>query len=1776
MKCAGDRCQFKHDENKKGTGKREHDGSETLVNQVTKKLKDELKVAINEIKKSKESKQKENEATDWKSLLAGIYMINLKQKDKTIKIHKFDKLEDKNNDKEWRHWVGIDTDAAMSVFGAKQDFAWIEYGSALSRSIELEGFGGGLTNPEGSGPAAPVVSAFQADGSNECQVSLYDPNALYTKGRKARILNANKLADLGCPMKQNHWRKGHIPDWVPIYDGSKRTCHVLLSEKDGTIIPLYLYRSILCARTFNVNVPKLKLSEGTKAILRGEAGTKGFLKNHDTQSMQSINTTMSEEAFGLDEITPEADEVCTEVEEYISNQKESIQSREAECTDIERAKEGRAKIMSLTSRSAPAACEFDPLLKELDDRGLATPTERAINNLQAAEIAMSNQEDLGEWIYQPKEPRLVKSIYDGEGSKRVWQVLAHKGTTSASALLLQLHTDSTGNNKCMRVKMKCGINEVKYNGDLPDFWCLANWRKITEPSVRQLYQVLFAQKIDGARMARQTINTVKAVHVNDARLGNECGGRINYHDGSDSCREAEAIIQAHGALEQASPKTYRQLMITGESKAMERHKCYPLREVGRWPTGRFGTFPSESRAIDADKYNAIANAAQVQMETTEETPIEIQSRKDMRGQLKRHGLFNYANLNTQEKGWLWHHIFGCMPHARLRKMQRNGTYMGVEVGARLEGDCATCAAARFRVQPHQRVPRHLRPKVPPFHTLDADGVSGFKVLTINKNVAAFVYYARGIGKRFVKLYQKKSQFPTLTERVIIEINMLGFNVYKLVFDNAGENISDKMLSLSEKYSILLAPVSPYTPDEDHYAEKTVGDLCRLQRAFMHCARGKMGRSTWGLALLYAAEVDAVIDKNELDGRSVVERITGYAPSMLTNPLYCYGAEVQWKLQPEDRYAKQDGMCGEAYFAGIENRVSIICKAKDSNEVFKISRRKCKISQWDYAKPTPMLPPNHGLDDVTPMALPSVLTYRHLPEGEKDAFEVQDPNKNSNAGAANVPERDDTPMYVDEPSSVRENGKQKGKGKKRKEESCTIPEEEIPSSSIDKDAIIETAEIDSSGRKRSKRVRNANQKKQEREIEEQGEKAKRPVSRRYDRHWEIYTTVKDNETPRLIASKFGMTAAEIIDCNDGMEPPLMQGSRLRTGTELYIPARRVEVDRIMIMSEIVENAYKKRHFEKNNSALEEVPIYELNKKTRMLLPDPENILFALVADDWKDNIAAGRVEMDSWKEKGVYEEVDYDTRDVNATIVGIRDLWTKKSDNNGNWTRNKLRTIAQGFNCEEGKDFDTAYAPNIAAESTRCLAALSVGIGQEPWQADVATAYLNSINPKLIYAYRPVLMDILYMDAKDLLKLRLELLQLSRKEIKARYAALRKAGKKKLWRLVKSVYGLPGSGAQWAATLADWLVNELKMKRNRIDESVYTIDDPKETFFVGVYTDDVVWNGSPERKQWFKEKLEKKFNVTFGGKWNSFTGVEIDCNMDEGYIEFTQSKLIKKYERKYAEFLPPKPYRFPAMPLPEGAQMDDEVTDKDFEEAKHLPYIGIICSLGFLAHMSKITLKTAHSVAARKMQKWSKNDFKMAIRMLLWCIGTQERGCIWSCRNSTGIPMNVMQAWADADLGSHSSRKTRCGKLIMMNGGPIIAGSTLRNINYATIIAELEGFHYTAVDVMGLRNFFSEMGFPMVQPTVIFTDNYGVTRILEGHMSLGSVNKHVELKYLKSKEWKSEGKLSGSYCNTNSQLSDLFTKNLSPSKFNLLGDQITGYAYFQGTVTEKLFIVTIEG
>jgi hypothetical protein len=57
------------------------------------------------------------------------------------------------------------------------------------------------------------------------------------------------------------------------------------------------------------------------------------------------------------------------------------------------------------------------------------------------------------------------------------------------------------------------------------------------------------------------------------------------------------------------------------------------------------------------------------------------------------------------------------------------------------------------------------------------------------------------------------------------------------------------------------------------------------------------------------------------------------------------------------------------------------------------------------------------------------------------------------------------------------------------------------------------------------------------------------------------------------------------------------------------------------------------------------------------------------------------------------------------------------------------------------------------------------LGEEPWSADVATAYLNSLIKVLIYAYKPSFVKFIDLSMEQLLKLRAVLKKLTRKELK---------------------------------------------------------------------------------------------------------------------------------------------------------------------------------------------------------------------------------------------------------------------------------------------------------------------------------------------------------------------------------------------------------------------------
>ncbi|GJX05703.1 copia protein [Tanacetum coccineum] len=78
----------------------------------------------------------------------------------------------------------------------------------------------------------------------------------------------------------------------------------------------------------------------------------------------------------------------------------------------------------------------------------------------------------------------------------------------------------------------------------------------------------------------------------------------------------------------------------------------------------------------------------------------------------------------------------------------------------------------------------------------------------------------------------------------------------------------------------------------------------------------------------------------------------------------------------------------------------------------------------------------------------------------------------------------------------------------------------------------------------------------------------------------------------------------------------------------------------------------------------------------------------------------------------------------------------KLDENGVVTRNKARLVAQGYNQQEGIDYDETYAPIARLESIRILLAYACALYFKLYQMDVKSAFLNSFINEEVYVAQP--------------------------------------------------------------------------------------------------------------------------------------------------------------------------------------------------------------------------------------------------------------------------------------------------------------------------------------------------------------------------------------------------------------------------------------------------------
>ncbi|XP_069151836.1 uncharacterized protein [Solanum lycopersicum] len=104
---------------------------------------------------------------------------------------------------------------------------------------------------------------------------------------------------------------------------------------------------------------------------------------------------------------------------------------------------------------------------------------------------------------------------------------------------------------------------------------------------------------------------------------------------------------------------------------------------------------------------------------------------------------------------------------------------------------------------------------------------------------------------------------------------------------------------------------------------------------------------------------------------------------------------------------------------------------------------------------------------------------------------------------------------------------------------------------------------------------------------------------------------------------------------------------------------------------------------------------------------------------------------------LFKEVRCGTRPIDRTIVGTRWDLKNKLDENGVITRNKSRLVVQGYNHEEGIDYDETFAPVARMEAIRILIAFAAFIGFKIYQMDFKSAFLTGDLKEEVFVKQPL-------------------------------------------------------------------------------------------------------------------------------------------------------------------------------------------------------------------------------------------------------------------------------------------------------------------------------------------------------------------------------------------------------------------------------------------------------
>ncbi|GJW07072.1 retrovirus-related pol polyprotein from transposon TNT 1-94 [Tanacetum coccineum] len=258
-----------------------------------------------------------------------------------------------------------------------------------------------------------------------------------------------------------------------------------------------------------------------------------------------------------------------------------------------------------------------------------------------------------------------------------------------------------------------------------------------------------------------------------------------------------------------------------------------------------------------------------------------------------------------------------------------------------------------------------------------------------------------------------------------------------------------------------------------------------------------------------------------------------------------------------------------------------------------------------------------------------------------------------------------------------------------------------------------------------------------------------------------------------------------------------------------------------------------------------------------------------------------------------------------SYVQVKDVARDKL--NAKSMKNKVRLVTQGYNQQEGIDFDETYAPVARLESIRILLAYACAHDFKLFQMDVKSAFLNGfINEEVYVSQPPGFVDF--------------------------------EKPNHVFKLKKAIYGLKQAPEAWYDRLKAFLLDH-KYTIGLVDNTLFTKKKDSHIIIVQIYVDDIILGSTcQDLCDDFSKIMHDEFEMSMMSELNFFLGFQIK-QLEDG-IFFNQSKYIKEVLKKFGlkDFKPIKTH------MSSETKLTRDKNGKSVDKTKYHGMIGSLLNL----------------------------------------------------------------------------------------------------------------------------------------------------------------------------------------------------------------------------------------